>query len=296
MDEGKTELAALTLEALKTALASEKPVALKKAGRSAGLTPGGKDSAAKTAAREQCLAERLGLFEKVGGPDDNPLLRITAAGVELLLEYAEAHERAKLAQGAAEPHKAAIRAANAKLTEKELKGINERQVELARQAAELRTQLAHMWKDQLAGVERALAELSKQAEELKGQIAAGPQPTAVVPKPKPDPQPERRPERPRPETEDDINFQRDLCRELALVWEDTPEAREAMERVMFNSGLEQVGEPDEVLSFDASQQKLVSGSGVLPGHQVKVTEPGWKFESPRGVLLIVKPKVVPVSM
>jgi hypothetical protein len=63
---------------------------------------------------------------------------------------------------------------------------------------------------------------------------------------------------------------------------------------MFNSGLEQVGEPDEVMSFDANQQKLVAGSGVLPGHQVKVIEPGWKFESPRGVLLIVKPKVVPV--
>jgi hypothetical protein len=292
VDEGKTELAALTLEALKIALASEKPVALKKAGKAPGLTPGGKDSAAKTVARDQCLAERLGLFEKVGGSDDNPLLRITATGVELLLEYAEPHERAKLIESAAEPHKAAIGAANAKLAANELKGITERQVELARESAELRKQLANLWKDQLAGVERALAELTKQAAELKGQIADEQESTEVEDPPKP-PKPPVGP--PRSETEDDINFQRDLCRELALVWEDTPEAREAMERVMFNSGLEQVGEPDEVLSFDASQQKLVSGSGVLPGHQVKVTEPGWRFESPRGVLLIVKPKVVPLA-
>lgn len=291
MHEGKSSLSALTVEALKTGLGSEKPVALKKVGRAAGLIPGGPDSAAKKEARAQCTDARLGLFQKVGGADDNPLLQLTPAGVEALLASGLPTERTKLQAAAAEPFKPTVGAVLARLADQELKNIEGEIADKIRQAGELSAQLMRATEERLKTVERAIEELTKQAGYLRQQQAAlenkptpsGPPATEYKPNP--------RSERPRPETEEDINFQRDLCRELALVWEDTPEARETLERVMFNSGLEQVGEVGEVLRFDAGQQKLVSGSGILPNHPVKVVEPGWKFESPRGVLLIVKPKV-----
>lgn len=286
----------LTQAALRLALKSEKPVALKKVGRASGLTPGGRDTAAKVEAREQCLNPRLDLFEKVGGSDDNPLLRIKPAGVELLLAASTPEERGELSAAAAEPLRPAVEAATAKLAASELKDIDHRQAELARRAGELREQLSRMWADQLAGVERALAELQKQAEAIRAQMAAGKRPPPDD-SPTPKPPPVVPIDRLRPVKEEDIDFQRDLCRELALVWEDSPEpdARAALERVMSNAGLEQIGEADEVLAFDAGRHKLASGNGVLPGNPVKVVEPGWEFRSPRGVLQIVKPKVAPSS-
>jgi hypothetical protein len=100
-----------------------------------------------------------------------------------------------------------------------------------------------------------------------------------------------------PTTDADIDFQRDLCRELALAWEDTtqPEAREALERVMFNAGLEQIGEVGEVVPFDAGRHKADAGNGALPSQPVRIVEPGWQFRSPRGILPIVLPRVVSAS-
>jgi hypothetical protein len=293
MDGEKPTLNPLTRDALKTAIGSEKPIPLKKVGRTAGLTPGGKDTAAKMAARAQCLDTRLGLFEKTGGSDDNPLLRITPAGVESLLADSEPDERTELQAKAAEPFKAVIDAALTKLATDELKEIGERRAALDRQSSELRAQLSGMWKEQLAAVERAVTELRKQEEDIRAQMAADKgKGTDDTPEP-PETEPDGRIKRPKPETDGDIDFQRDLCRELALVWEDTPEpdVRDALERVMLNAGLEQVGEVGESVGFDASQHKLASGSVVLPGQPVKVVEPGWVFRSPRGVLQIVKSKV-----
>lgn len=90
-------------------------------------------------------------------------------------------------------------------------------------------------------------------------------------------------------SEDGMNYQRDAARELALAWDDTPEARAHIEPAL--RALKVVPVSDAPKGFDASQHQTEPGSGLKPGDAVEVTQPGWSYTSNRGTMLLVKPKV-----
>ena len=93
-----------------------------------------------------------------------------------------------------------------------------------------------------------------------------------------------------PKTEGDIDFQRDICRELVFAWEDHQEARTALERVMTNIGLEPIGEVGQQVNFDNREHQ--TNSNFQPGQVCKIVEPGWQLVSPRGILMIARAKVI----
>ncbi len=291
MEGEKLTVSPMTLEALEKALECDTPMPLKTTAARAGLLPGGRDTPVKKRAREECLNKQIGLFD-ISGTEAAPQVIPTRTGIETLFAHTEAAKRRVLLEKAADTFKEVSGEVVMKLAAAELKELTQRQGDLARRAGELRSQLGAMLKEQLASVENILGEVTRQAEELRVQSKKFDSPEAIVKSGTIEEEGQRTArDRPRPETDGDIDFQRDLCRELALTWEDTPEARGALERVMINAGLEQIGEAGEIVPFDAGQHRPIAGNEVLAGQHVRIVEPGWVFQSPRGVLPIVRPKV-----
>jgi hypothetical protein len=285
-------LNSLTIDALEKALQLETPSRLKPAAKKPGLLPPGPATTAKTAATKECLDATLGLFD-VTGTATEQLVRITRAGVAALLKGKPPAEWPALLDKAAAPLKPVAKEVALELAAAELKTLAKQQAELAARVGALRGQLIGMVREQLADVERQLGDVSAEAESLR-KIAQEPPPPPLTPPPPPGNPAGRQPS-PRAETDADTDFQRDLCRELALTWQDTPEpeARQALERVMFNTGLEQVGEVGDVVAFDASQHDVESALELFPGQSAEVVEAGWEFTSHRGTLRLVRPRVVP---
>lgn len=83
-----------------------------------------------------------------------------------------------------------------------------------------------------------------------------------------------------------------MSRELVLAWRDVgPGAvREGLERALINVGIEPIGEPGEVVSFDGALHD--SDEDLISGDAVEVTEPGWRFRNARGEFLLARARVV----
>ena len=94
-----------------------------------------------------------------------------------------------------------------------------------------------------------------------------------------------------PETEEDLDFQRDQCEQMVIAWEDAEgkEAKQALENVMHNLGLEAIGERDQVVPFDGRTHN--ADDPVEAGQPVVVIDPGWRLSNSRGVYLISKTRV-----
>lgn len=291
MDADPPTVAPMTLDVLARALESEGPTPLKSTARKPGLLPGGPDTKSKKDTRRECLDPSRGLFE-VSGTAADPLLRITREGIEVLFAARTPGERNVLLGKVANPLKEMAYEVAAKMAESELKGVTGRQAELTRQAGELQAQLTGMLKDRLAGVQRLLIDLNAQATELRRLVG---ETDGADPKPRRDGEPGGPPRR--PVTDGDIDFQRDLCREIALQWEaiSDPTAREALELAMFNAGLDRTNEVGDTVAFDAGQHQAKDDADLQPGQPARVVDPGWQYTSSRGVLRIVRPRVSPVT-
>ncbi len=294
MSTPKREIGDLLLEALETALEREGECRLMpKGARAKGLLPAGRLTAARKQTLEQCLDRELGLFsvrevEEGEGTSTTKayFVTITPRGIEFLFARRTPAERQELLSKCANPHKEIAHDAWLRVTADELNRITSERELLDKRAAELRKLIKEVVEEQFAALDRARKDLERQRDELQGVAHPIPEPGG--------------PERPGkktgdrpigPVTDGDIDFQRDLCRELVFAWQDNsePEARAALEVVMGNAGLERFGETGETVSFDNREHH--AASDLLPGQPAVVLEPGWQLKSPRGTLLIAPMQV-----
>ncbi len=98
-----------------------------------------------------------------------------------------------------------------------------------------------------------------------------------------------------PTSDVEIDFQKNLAEELVFAWQDavSPDTRAALERALFNVGVERLNSPGDFVRFDGASQH--SEDGVSDGEPVEVILPGWKLISPRGTSLIARAKVIKTS-
>jgi hypothetical protein len=286
-------LGELVLTALEAALEHDEPCRLMTAGRAKGLLPGGRVTSAKKQAKEQCLDPGLGFFTVTQAADGKgasaktaDFVTITSRGIESLIERRTPGERRQLLRRAANPHKEAVDDAVTRVTAADLRQIDSQQQALDKRVAELRQFMKTIVEDQLGALERRRVELKRQQDEFQGLVSGGTQASH----PLGGTTPRREPLSP-PVSEKDLDFQRDLCRELVFAWQDNaePRARAALEVVMMNAGLERVGEIGETVSFDNRDHR--TDSDLLPGQLAIVVQPGWQLVSARGTLLIAPVQV-----
>jgi hypothetical protein len=292
MSVATADVGDLVLAALEAALEQEGECRLVTAGRMKGLLPGGPATAAKKRAKEQCLDPALGLFtvSQTTAGSKIDLVIITRRGIEFLIERRTPTQRRELLERSANPHKETVHEAVLRITTEELKRAQVERDVLDNRANELRQFVRKLTEEQLASLERTRTDLLRRQNELQALVDAAtnaPSPRLVPPAP--------RHQFPQPVDDSDLDYQRDMCREMVFAWQDNPEpvARAALEVVMMNAGLERVGEVGDAVSFDNRYHH--TESDLLPGQPAIVVEPGWQLISPRGTLHIARSEVRPAT-
>ena len=78
---------------------------------------------------------------------------------------------------------------------------------------------------------------------------------------------------------------------MVFAWKDIAnhEARNALESLMYNIGLEALGERGQVVLFDG--RKHETEDPIDANQPVFVVDPGWQLTNSRGVYLICKTRV-----
>ena len=293
-----SEISELVVDALEKAIQQEGEIRLlaKGAGKP-GLLAGGKLTAAKQKAIDQCLDPSLAWFsvreaEEGKGKTAGKVqyLSITRPGVETLFARRSPAERIELLEKCANPHKEAANDALLRLAEIDLKAIDQERARLEERDAALRGLVQRIASVQIAALEQDRIQLERRASEVRSMSALAEQ-TAIEKPAKGEPQQSRVPIERQPVTEGDADYQRSLARELVFAWQDSSdsEARAVLERVMMNAGLDRIGEAGDQVSFDGRDHH--TESDLLPGHPAVIVEPGWQLVSPRGTMLIAPAQV-----
>ena len=95
-----------------------------------------------------------------------------------------------------------------------------------------------------------------------------------------------------PATDAEIDFQKNQSEELIFAWQDatSPETQSALERALFNVGVERLNAPGDIVAFDGGSQH--TDDDVAEGDPVEVVLPGWQLVNPRGTSLLARAKVI----
>lgn len=295
----------LVLEALENAVKQEGETRLIQRGRSNPGLLSGRKSKARTAAVEQCLKPELDLFhvreevEEVGKKKKQETVHfvtITGRGIEVLFDLTPAERCESLLEEVAPPHKEAAFDACLNATERGLSRISAERRAAQEREAHLFGYLSRITQERLEQIRTdrdALEKAFQAVENFHKQLVPDAQPAERRDQSAPDtPRAERQPGvRPTATTEEELDFQRDQCEDLIFAWQDAtdPEVRAALEPVMFNAGLEMVGEAGETVEFDGRQH--LAQDSLEPGDRAVVCEPGWRLVNSRGNYLIVRASV-----
>jgi hypothetical protein len=146
-----------------------------------------------------------------------------------------------------------------------------------RQAEEATRQALDRWNRLLAERQAHRVAALRRELEAEGETVGehvGASPTPQVPTPAAP--------LPRPESAEDVGFRRQVARRLVSSWLEAvegrkEEARRFLETAIGNvSGLRQVGEPGERVTFDGAYHE--GGAGLFTGTPVRVVRPGWVLE------------------
>ncbi len=93
-------------------------------------------------------------------------------------------------------------------------------------------------------------------------------------------------------TEEQLDFQRDICEELIYAWQDADEStREALIRVMINNGLEPVEEVGQEVGFNGNRH--ITSSPIDVGAIAVGAASGWRSKTRGGEYLIARARVQP---
>jgi hypothetical protein len=281
-------IAELVRSALEKALIQEGEVRLiSKGATQPGLFPGGAASKQKTDAINACFSH--GLLEKTREVEEGKgksaktttFVKLTRSGMRAVFENLPI-ERAKEILSAVAP--ASFEEANQVFFEVAAQGIQKLQAELA-SLLKKENEVFGILQDMITQRTQFIAASKVQMEKELEQIRTLAQPH--VPSPRADQASVRES---RPKSEGDMDFQRDQSEQLVFAWQDADaQTKQALENVMFNLGLEPLGERGQDVDFDG---RLHDTDDVVEvGERVVVTEPGWRYANPRGVYLICKTKV-----
>jgi hypothetical protein len=274
--------------ALELAIQQEDDVRLVSSGaRAPGLFQGG-PSKLKTEAINACLnsgfLEKTRAMEVGKGSRKKPVdfVRITAAGMKALFESVPISRGKEILAGVPRAHREAADGAFRAFAMAELQ---KRESELSRLFAEER----HLF----AMIAEMVGERAKMLGEWKSSVLAAIEETRTVVSPQETGDRNEGkvpPGRKTPDSHADLDFQRDQSEQLVFAWQDADATtKEALENVMYNVGLEAVGERGQVLPFDGRIHD--TDEEVLADTSVVVTEPGWRLANSRGVYLITKARV-----
>lgn len=279
----------LVLAALRKALGTRGPIRLVRAGK----RPQDGELFPSTAKKNQqaiavCLNKERPLLEIVREQMVNGKLEqfvtLTDWGLEVLLGAVPAEEHANLMEEAAPLFRSRLAEKCLVVVRQHLGELEVRQKELSesRQRTTVAAlQLARTYLDQLAANRQ---QLDREAEAATGLEASlhGEQTGSGAPS-----KPAQRPAAP-PRSEEDLNFQRDISEELVYGWREaeTQETSEALARVLFNVGVERLGEPGQQVSFDGRWQH--SEDELNADDQVEIIRPGWRLVNSRGTYLITR--------
>jgi hypothetical protein len=93
-----------------------------------------------------------------------------------------------------------------------------------------------------------------------------------------------------PPTDEDYAFVRRVTGDLVFSWEEEqdPNAREALERVLENSGAKRIGSVGERTTFGQHHE---SSEPVREGDTVEIVQPGWIWEDEQRAFLLAPAKV-----
>lgn len=302
MSHQESQLEDLVYDALEKAIqvAGEQRL-LSKGADKVGLIPGGRMTQQKKSAIEQCLNPAIGLFTVREVPEGKGksastahYVTITERGIQALLEKRSWDRRKQLVQQCASIYLEVARRALLSTIEKDLQQLRVERQRLDQRTSEVSELLSQVINEELTEItkrqqklDQHLAELQRLRNEVESfGFAESDSELGAVNVPKFDDR-----GRQAPSTEATSEMHRDLCRELVFTWQDNPEPeiRSALERVMINAGLEPVGEPGEVVAFDAREHQ--TESDLLPGQPARVIEPGWQLTMPLGSMLLARAKV-----
>jgi hypothetical protein len=92
-------------------------------------------------------------------------------------------------------------------------------------------------------------------------------------------------------SEEELDYQRDVGEQLVYAWKDadTQETQDALARVLFNVGVERLGEVGQRVEFDGRWQH--TEDALFPGNPAEVVKPGWRLVNQRGSFLIARARV-----
>lgn len=226
---------------------------------------------------EQCLATGL-LAEVRDAPKAaRPLHIITPAGVEFLLERLAPPQAAELIRSCLDRESERLAELEDQLVE-ELRA-NQQSLALVAGAVEALVQRVEAFAANAAGeIDRARERVQEWQERLARVV---PEAEAGRDKSK----------LPTPTAEKDYSFQRALAQQMVFAWEETlgTAATEAIERALFNAGLDMLGRPGERVMFVPRHHEC--SDGALPGEMVEVVRPGWLLRDERGESVLAPVRV-----
>jgi hypothetical protein len=277
-------LAAKSREALIRALHQNGPARLVSSGAKApGLFAAARSNEA-TSAIQQCRAE--GWLEIVDQEVKTARkttvvahATLTAAGIERLFLESGPSERLELLTQASPLHRPNAQAAFAKAIHEEWSSAQAALKKATDDENEAADQLKAVLKHRHEQAKTARAELERRCQEIEHSLTE-----VEVKRPSESKVPEA--PGPGPITSSDLDFQREKCRQLVNAWREvsSPEARQQLEDVLFNIGVEQLGERGEQIPFDNSIHQV--DRPVEHDALVEVVEPGWRLTNQRGSYLI----------
>jgi len=299
----EVKLEALTVEALRAALAWDGEVRLRATKASpSSLIGGPKSSKSVNAAEAQCLDPELNLFTHrkategtAKKPVETTYVRITRQGIQRLLDSTDTERFSDLLSAASGANRELLGTAIIPTIASKLSAIDRDIEQLHAEADELVSAARNF----LADRQRVLTEGCQSLERRKLALDALLNDSPIVLGPAFDKSVGRSPDptgaTPQPKTEEDVDFQRRICIELAETLKQQPEARDAIEQAFYAcGGMEPVGEPGETVEFDGSEHE--SKNRFHRGDSARVLRRGWRYRAPTGeVLLLVRATVEPLS-
>jgi hypothetical protein len=272
------QLPPIVVEALGKALQQDSPTKLTGSKATPSLL-GASKSRAADAAKAICLNRDFGLFNIVDA-SAHATVEIAPAGISAFVQQMSLPELRAFRDRVAERYRSSFDVASLAKAKGELLTLRDAESAIQSQRKEIVTghrQIVDGMQAEVKVAEQRLAEARATAEWFKD---------LELPK-------ERDEKTPPPDkvTEGDLDFMRDVSEELVYAWQDAEgtEARDSLERVMLNAGLEAIGEPGQQLPFDGRLH--VSDDPVEAGQNVLVSRPGWRLHSPRGAYLIARASV-----
>lgn len=287
-----------TRAALESALGQSGGVRLiAKGAKIPGLFPGGKNKEV-AAAIAQCRSDELFTFAEIEEKKGKTTAKaefatMTAKGIAALFSSTDSVRRLDLLAAVSPDHRAMAEEACVVAFNGELKTQRDQLDAILAKESDLAFQLRTFLETRLATFAAARSRIDLTIRDSENAIAAIASPPPELPTATKPPLPPKPVE---PRDEQDLDFQRDLSEQLVIAWKDAgnPEAKELFETVMFNLGIEQLGERGKIIPFDQTTQ--IVDEPLDRGEPVEVLEPGWRLTSPRGSYLISRTKVCVVKV